>query len=83
MKLEVETIISKMREKRLRWFRQVRKRPQSALVRRVESLIVDGFRRRGRPKLRYEDRLKQDMNELILSEDMTSDRNACMIRLCG
>ncbi|GJV58460.1 ADP-ribosylation factor-like protein 8A [Tanacetum coccineum] len=43
----------------------------------VEALIVDGSRRRGRPKLRWEDRLKQDMKELLLSEDMTSNRNAC------
>ncbi|GJS46894.1 hypothetical protein Tco_0597015 [Tanacetum coccineum] len=50
--LEVETIINKMREGRLRWFGHVRRRPQSAPVRRVEALVVDGMRRRGRPKLR-------------------------------
>nr|GFC05145.1 E3 ubiquitin-protein ligase KEG [Tanacetum cinerariifolium] len=60
---------------RLRWFGHVRRRPKSALVRRVEALVVDGLRRRGRPKLRWEDRVKHDMNELLLSEDMTSDRN--------
>ncbi|GKA86944.1 retrovirus-related pol polyprotein LINE-1, partial [Tanacetum coccineum] len=49
--LEVETIINKMREGRLRWFRHVRRRPQPAPVRRVEDLVVDGLRRRGRPKL--------------------------------
>ncbi|GKB46562.1 hypothetical protein Tco_0897315 [Tanacetum coccineum] len=31
--------------------------------------------RRGRPKLRWEDRVKLYMKELLLSEDMTSDRN--------
>ncbi|GKD27059.1 retrovirus-related pol polyprotein LINE-1 [Tanacetum coccineum] len=44
-------------------------------VRRVEALFVEGLRRRGRPKLRWEDRLKLDMKELLLSVDMTSDRN--------
>ncbi|GKD31472.1 hypothetical protein Tco_1242250, partial [Tanacetum coccineum] len=73
--LEVESIINKMREVRLRWFGHVRRRPQSAPVRRVESLLVDGLRRRGRPKLRWEDRLKHDMKELLLSEDMTSNNN--------
>ncbi|GKB80367.1 retrovirus-related pol polyprotein LINE-1, partial [Tanacetum coccineum] len=73
--LEVETIINKIREGRLRWFGHVRRRPQSALVRRVEALVVDGIRRRGRPKLRWKDRVKLDMKELLLSEDMTSDRN--------
>ncbi|GKE58927.1 hypothetical protein Tco_1498112, partial [Tanacetum coccineum] len=47
-----------------------------APVRRVDPLTVDGARRRGRPKLRWEDRLKTDLKELLLSEDMTSDRNA-------
>nr|GEW36504.1 hypothetical protein [Tanacetum cinerariifolium] len=50
-------------------------KPQSALVRRVKALVVDGLRRRGRPKLRWEDRVKHDMKELLLSEDMTSDKN--------
>ncbi|GKE88857.1 retrovirus-related pol polyprotein LINE-1 [Tanacetum coccineum] len=44
--------------------------------RRVEALSMDDARRRGRPKIRWEDRPKQDMKELLLSEDMTSDRNA-------
>nr|GEW88231.1 retrovirus-related Pol polyprotein LINE-1 [Tanacetum cinerariifolium] len=46
-----------------------------APVRRVETLLVDGLRRRGRPKLRWKDRLKQDMKELLWSEDMTLDRS--------
>nr|GEW73020.1 hypothetical protein [Tanacetum cinerariifolium] len=75
-KLEVESIIYKMREGRLRWFRYVKRRPQTAPVRRVETILVDGLRRRGRSNLRWEDRLKHDMNKLLLSENMTSDRNA-------
>ncbi|GJV91301.1 hypothetical protein Tco_1539114 [Tanacetum coccineum] len=54
---------SVMREGQLRWFGHVRRRPQSAPVRRVEALVVDGMRRRGRPKLRWEDRVKLDMKE--------------------
>ncbi|GJT38900.1 zinc finger CCCH domain-containing protein 18 isoform X1 [Tanacetum coccineum] len=83
--LEVENIINKMREGWLRWFGHVRRRPQSAPVRRVEVLVVDGLRRRGRPKLRWEDIVKQDLKELRLSVDMTSDRNdwRARIRLCG
>ncbi|GKD10983.1 hypothetical protein Tco_1190668 [Tanacetum coccineum] len=73
--LDVETIIKKMREGWLRWFRHVKRRPQSALVKRVEALVVDGLRRRVRPKLRWEDRLKLDIKELLLSEDKTSNKN--------
>ncbi|GJW79927.1 hypothetical protein Tco_0143902 [Tanacetum coccineum] len=72
--LKVESIINKTREVRLRWFGHVRRRPQSAPVRRVESLVVDGLRRRGRPKLRWEDRVKHDM---------TSNRNEVSAYLFG
>nr|GFA19035.1 retrovirus-related Pol polyprotein LINE-1 [Tanacetum cinerariifolium] len=73
--LKVESIINKMRKVPLKWFGHVRRRPQSAPVRRVEALVVDGLRRKGRPKLRWEDKVKHDMKELLLSEDMTFDRN--------
>ncbi|GJX65597.1 hypothetical protein Tco_0299940 [Tanacetum coccineum] len=48
---------------------------------RVESITVKGVKRRGRPKLKWEDRLKTDLKELLLSEDMTSDRNSWRIRI--
>nr|GEU46359.1 hypothetical protein [Tanacetum cinerariifolium] len=79
--LEVDSIIDKMGEERLRWFGHVKRRPQTAPVRRVEALLVDEARGRGRPKLRWEDRLKMDMKELLLFEDMTSDRNALRDRI--
>ncbi|GKC72943.1 hypothetical protein Tco_1118826 [Tanacetum coccineum] len=69
--LEVKSIIHKMREGRLIWFGHVKRRPQTASVRRVDAILVDGLRRKGR----WEDRLKQDMKDLLFSEDMTSDRN--------
>ncbi|GJX76077.1 hypothetical protein Tco_0322888 [Tanacetum coccineum] len=73
-----------LREGRLSWFGHVRRRPQrpqSAPVRRVEALVVDDLRRRGRLKLRWEDRVKHDMKELLLSEDMISDRNEWRARI--
>nr|GEU46101.1 putative cytochrome P450 [Tanacetum cinerariifolium] len=73
--LEVESIINNVREGQLRWFGHVRRRPQSAPIRRVEALVVDGLKRRGRPKLKWVHKVKLDMKELLLSEDMTSDRN--------
>ncbi|GJR51460.1 hypothetical protein Tco_1401981, partial [Tanacetum coccineum] len=59
----------------------VKRRPQSAPVRRVETIVVNGVRRKGRPKLRWEDTLKTDLKELLLSEDMTSDRNSWRTRI--
>nr|GEV45648.1 putative cytochrome P450 [Tanacetum cinerariifolium] len=79
--LEVKTIINKLREGRLRLFRHVKRRPRFAPVRRVEALVVNGQRRRGRPNLRWEDRLKHDMKNLFLSGDITSDRNEWRARI--
>ncbi|GJS56424.1 retrovirus-related pol polyprotein LINE-1 [Tanacetum coccineum] len=79
--LQVTTIVNNMREGRLRWFGHVKRRPQSAPVRRVETIVVDDVRRRGIPKLRWEDTLKTDLKELLLSEDMTSDRNSWRTRI--
>ncbi|GJS19617.1 hypothetical protein Tco_0448249 [Tanacetum coccineum] len=56
-------------------------RPQPEPVRIVESITIEGVRRRGRPKLRWEDKLKTDLKELLLSEDMTFDRNSWRIRI--
>nr|GEZ16793.1 hypothetical protein [Tanacetum cinerariifolium] len=47
----------------------------------VDSIIDKMREERGRPKLRWEDRLKMDMKELRLFEDMTSDRNAWRDRI--
>ncbi|GJY59245.1 hypothetical protein Tco_0459137 [Tanacetum coccineum] len=63
--LEVETIINKMREGRLRWFGHVRRIPLSAPVRRVEALVVDCLRRNGRPKLRCVVVLRVSFLELV------------------
>ncbi|GJU89902.1 hypothetical protein Tco_1302325 [Tanacetum coccineum] len=79
--LDVNSIIDKMREGRLRWFGHVKRRPRTAPVRKVKAMLVEGSKRRGRPKLKWEDRLKLYMKELLLSEDLTSDRNAWRDRI--
>ncbi|GKF60704.1 hypothetical protein Tco_0177490 [Tanacetum coccineum] len=70
-----------MREGRLRWFGHVKKRPQSAPVKRVESIIIDGARRRGRLMLKWVDRLKINLKELLLFDDMTSYRISWRTRI--
>nr|GFA12590.1 hypothetical protein [Tanacetum cinerariifolium] len=79
--LDVDSMIDKMSEGKLRWFGHVKRRPQFASVRRVEAMVVEGSRRRGKLKLRWEDRLKMDMKELRFSDDMTSDRNSWRDRI--
>ncbi|GKB11189.1 hypothetical protein Tco_0845112 [Tanacetum coccineum] len=65
-----------MRECRLRWFGHVKRRTHSALVRRVESITVEDLGRWGRPKFRWEDRLKINLEGVLLSDDMSSIRNS-------
>ncbi|KAE8681859.1 Detected protein of unknown function [Hibiscus syriacus] len=74
MSLGVVSIPEKLREGRLRWFGNVFRRKPSDAVRRVESITVDGARRRRRPRRKWEDCLRFDLKDLALTEDMTSDR---------
>ncbi|XP_071740320.1 uncharacterized protein [Rutidosis leptorrhynchoides] len=79
--LNVRSISDKLSEERLRWFGHLRRRPPTDPVRRVEALMVDSVRRRGRPTRRWEDRIKLDLKELSLTEGMTSDRNVWRTRI--
>ncbi|KAE8705185.1 28 kDa ribonucleoprotein [Hibiscus syriacus] len=74
MSLGVVSVSEKLREGRLRWFGHVLRRLPSDAVRRVESITVDGARRKGRPRRKWEDCLRSDLRDLALTEDMTSDR---------
>ena len=49
-KLGVAPFSEKMRENRLRWFGHVQRKTLAAPMRRVESIIVEGKRSRGKPR---------------------------------
>ncbi|KAL6558742.1 hypothetical protein OROMI_019092 [Orobanche minor] len=74
--LEVAPISAKAREGRLRWFGHVRRRQASTPVRRVESLLLVGGRRRGRPRRTWEQQLRLDLKALNLFEAMIVDRRS-------
>ena len=75
-KLGVAPISEKMRENRLRWFGHVQRKTLAALVRRVESIIVEGKRSRGRPRRTSDEQIKIDLRELNLSEGLIRDRGS-------
>ncbi|XP_070029931.1 uncharacterized protein [Nicotiana sylvestris] len=76
-KVVVTPIEDKMREEPLRWFGHMRRRSTDALVRRCERLTLEGLRRgRGRLKKRWGEVIRQDMEQLQLTEDMTLDRKS-------
>ena len=73
-KLGVAPISGKMRENRLRWFGHVQRKTFDAPVRRVESIIVEGKRSRGRPRRTWDEQIRVDLHELNLSEGSSSWR---------
>ncbi|KAJ8376011.1 hypothetical protein SKAU_G00065910 [Synaphobranchus kaupii] len=74
----------KVREARLRWFGHVRRREVGYIGRRMLDMELPGKRRRGRPKRRFMDTVKEDMQAVGVTEDEAQDKNRWkqMIR-CG
>ncbi|KAK6767378.1 hypothetical protein RB195_026578 [Necator americanus] len=57
----VVPITEKMKEARLRWFGHVLRREEDSVAQTALKLDVSGVRPRGRPKIRWLDRVKLDM----------------------
>ena len=63
-----------MREGRLRWYEQVMKRDQEYVGRKMMEMELPGKRKRGRPKRRFLDILKEDVGEVGAKETDVEDR---------
>ena len=59
--VKIERLGMKMRECRLRWYGHVMRRDQEYVGRRMMEMELPGMRRRGRPKRRFLDMVKEDM----------------------
>ena len=62
-KLGVAPLFEKMRENRLRWFEHVQRKTLDSPVRRIESIIVEGKRNRGKRKKTWVEKIKNDLSE--------------------
>ena len=82
--VKVEQLGMKMREGRLRWYGHVMRRDQEYVGRKMMEMELPGKRRRGRPKRRFLDVVKEDMGEVGAKETDVEDRKMwkMMIR-CG
>ncbi|KAL4188164.1 hypothetical protein AMTRI_Chr09g42710 [Amborella trichopoda] len=70
--LGVVPIDNKMRESRLRWAGHVWSRSSTTLVRRCETVKVEGLKRvKGRPKRTRLEVIRKDMRTYGLTEGMT------------
>ena len=63
--VKVERLEMKMREGRLRWYGHVIRRNQEYVGRKMMKMELPGKRKRGRPKRRFSDIVKEDMGELV------------------
>ena len=66
--VKVEWLGMKMREGRLRWYGHVMRRDQEYVGRKMMEMELPGKRRRGRPKRRFLDVVKEDMREVGVQE---------------
>ena len=72
--VKVKRLEMKMREGRLRWYGYVMRRDQEYVGRRMIEMEVLGKRKRARPKGRFLDVVKEDMQEVGAKETDVEDR---------
>ena len=67
-KAHIKPINTFLMEKRLSWFGHVQRRDEDNIAKYVLNTRIDGSRPRGRPKLRWMDRLKDDMTDDVCAD---------------
>jgi hypothetical protein len=70
----IEAIDVSMRRRRLQWYGHVCRRDKEEDIRMVAEMRIRGKRKRGRPKRRWLDTIKDDMQRWGLSKEDTDDR---------
>ena len=64
----------KVREARLRWFGNVLRKDVGYIVRRMLTIELLGKRKRGMPKRRFMDALREDMTAVYVTEEDAEER---------
>ncbi|XP_068221421.1 uncharacterized protein [Palaemon carinicauda] len=72
----VRKLSDKIQESRLRWYGHVMKRDEQYIGRRVMKMEVQGTRRRGEPKRRWMDCIKDDVPPKGLTGDEVWDKGS-------
>ena len=80
--IKVERLGMKMREGRLRWYGHVMRRDQEYVGRKMMEMELPGKRKRGRPKRRFLDVVKEDMEEVGAKETDIGDRKMWRMVIC-
>ena len=72
---QVRRFGEKIREARLRWYGHVLRKDDGCTGRRMLRMELPGNSKRGRPKRRFMDVVKEDMAEVEVTEADTEDRS--------
>ena len=76
---KVTPINSVLTQTRLSWYGHVMPREETHITRSTLSTAVTGTRPRGRPKMRWLDRLKSDMRIYGINPEMATDTQCCSV----
>ena len=79
--VKVERLRMKMRESRLRWYGHVMRRDQKYVRRKMMKMGLPGKRRRGRPKRRFLNVMKEDMGKVGARETDVENRKVWRIMI--
>ena len=80
--VKVEWLGMKMREGRLRWYGHVMQRDQEYVGRKMMEMELPRKRKRGRPKRRFLDVVKEDMEKVGAKEMDIEDRKMYRMMIC-
>jgi len=72
--VKVTEVSAKMQERRINWYGHVIRSEEGYIGNQVMEMHVDGRRRRGRPKLSWRERLKEDLEDKGLRREDAMDR---------
>jgi len=73
-RLKVEKITDRVRRSRLRWFGHVERRDENYVGRRTMNMAIPGKRKRGRPRKRWRDNIKEDLEAIGAKREDAKDR---------
>ena len=71
---KIREISKEVQESRMKWYGHVLRREEEYIGKRVMVMEMPGKRRRGRPKRRWLDNIKNDLSERELSGEDAQDR---------
>ena len=82
--IKVEQLGMKMREGRLKWYEHVMRRDEEYVGRKMMEMELPGKRKRGRPKRRFLDVVKEDRGKVGAKETDVEDRKVWRMMIhCG